>query len=122
MLVENVTYHAMKSLIIKNYDPNFNYTTKSTFEPEDFYNEVKRGGSNITSIEKLTIFANKHFIKAWCMIWRTKITPQENENLVQNDVHATGDIRIQVPLNLMFDKIDKDTYIEKKVHPDEIIY
>jgi predicted metalloendopeptidase len=118
----NVTYHAMKSLITKNYDPYFQYNTKSNFEPEHFFNEIKKGGNNITSLEKLIVHANKHFIKAWCMIWRTKITPQEHENLVQNDVHATGDIRIKVPLNLMFKKIDDNTYIEKEVHPDEIIY
>jgi predicted metalloendopeptidase len=69
-------------------------------------------GKNNT--DELIIKANYNFIKAWTMIWRSKIKPQEYENLLLNDVHSPANFRVNIPLNNLFEKVNDKTFIEKK--------
>ena len=64
--------------------------------------------------DELIIKANYNFIKAWTMIWRSKIKPQEYENLLLNDVHSPANFRVNIPLNNLFEKVNDKTFIEKK--------
>jgi putative endopeptidase len=99
-----ITYNALINLINENYDN---------------YKKPKKENKN-----ELILRTNFNFIKAWTMIWRSKITPQEYENQILNDVHSPNNIRVNVPLNFLFKRIDKENniYIEKEENIDEQIW
>jgi putative endopeptidase len=76
-------------------------------------NENKDQIKNV-SYDALIKKVNYTFINAWNIIWRVKIKPQERELNLLNNVHSPADVRINVPLNIIFEKIDDKTIIEKK--------
>jgi len=83
-------------------------------------NENKNQIKSNKSFDDIIKNVNYNFINAWNIIWRIKIKPQERANQILSDVHSPADVRINIPLNLMFDKIDDKTFIEKKNKDDHI--
>ena len=81
-------------------------------------NLIKDGKYN--NVDKLIETANYNFIRAWTMIWRSKIKPQEYENQLLNDVHSPAHVRVNIPLNNIFEKINDKTFIEKKNKEEQI--
>jgi predicted metalloendopeptidase len=76
-------------------------------------NENKNQLKNM-SYDAIIKKVNYNFINAFNIIWRVKLKPQERELHLLNNVHSPADLRINVPLNIIFEKIDDKTIIEKK--------
>jgi len=108
-----VTYDAMRHLIDENYE-DYKKSKKTQVETKD----------------ELIMISNQSFIKAWCMIWRTKIKPQEYENHILNDPHSPAHARVNVPLNFIFkestkksgNQISDKLYDEKEITLDKQIW
>jgi predicted metalloendopeptidase len=81
-------------------------------------NLIREGKNN--NVDKLIETANYNFIKAWTMIWRSKIKPQEYENQLLNDVHSPAHVRVNIPLNNIFEKVNDKIFIEKKNKEEQI--